>query len=170
MIIDIGWEYFLGIMVSLILIAWYSNGRFTKVETLIETIEKRLTKFEGKSTDAFGNSSPLSLLDKGLKVLEESGLKEYIDKDSNNLFENCNVKHKFDTPYDVQESAFKFFDELKFDTAMESKLKNTAFDYGMSMDVIRRIGGIYFRDACLKRLKMKEEDIDKHVPAQQPSQ
>lgn len=160
-LINIEIPHFIAVMAALISIAWYSSGRFTKIETLVESIEKRLTRSEGKNREAFAGNSPVSLLDKGWEVLEKSGLKEYIDSESNNLFTNCKEKHELDNPYDVQEAAFNFFDELKFDTVMENKLKNTSFEYDMSMNVIRRIGGIYFRDICLKRLEMKSEDLDK---------
>lgn len=37
--VHIGWEYFVGILSALIAVAWYSNGRFTALETSIEWIK-----------------------------------------------------------------------------------------------------------------------------------
>ncbi|MCW2114438.1 hypothetical protein M2210_006372 [Bradyrhizobium elkanii] len=31
--VHIGWEYFLGLLGTLVAVAWYSNGRFTALET-----------------------------------------------------------------------------------------------------------------------------------------
>jgi putative solute:sodium symporter small subunit len=46
LVIQIDWQFFLGIIGSLvsflIIIAWYGSARFTKIETLLEHIEKSL--------------------------------------------------------------------------------------------------------------------------------
>ena len=62
--------------------------------------------------------------------------------------------------YDIQESAFECFDKLDFGE-FEPKLKETAFKYGMSIETIRRIGGIYFRDFLLSENGFTPEDLDK---------
>ena len=62
--------------------------------------------------------------------------------------------------YDIQTSAFNFFDKLDFGE-FESKLKETSFQYGMSLEMLRRIGGIYFRDILLQKYNFKPEDLDK---------
>lgn len=37
--IDINWEYFLGILGTLIALAYYANGRFTRLETSVEWLK-----------------------------------------------------------------------------------------------------------------------------------
>ena len=48
--IHIGWEYFLGVIGTLIGIAYYTNGRLTRLETTVEWVKDTLvrltTKFE----------------------------------------------------------------------------------------------------------------------------
>jgi hypothetical protein len=63
-------------------------------------------------------------------------------------------------PYDIQEGAFKFFDEFTFEKEIEDSLKLSAYKHGVSMETIRRTGGIYFRDICLNNAGFKVEDLD----------
>lgn len=146
--INIGWEYFLGVMASLIFVAWYSGSRFTRIEVIIESILLRLTAIEGKSGSSFAGASPLKLLPKGQTILIESGLREYLENDKTTLLASCGKGNGMDNPYDIQTAAFKFMDTHDFGS-LESSLKTAAFDHGVSLEVVRRIAGIYFRDLCL---------------------
>ena len=42
--IHIGWEYFLGLIGTLIGIAYYTNGRLTRLETSMEWVKDTLTR------------------------------------------------------------------------------------------------------------------------------
>ena len=64
----------------------------------------------------------------------------------------------------MQKHAFKLFDELTLDTALEDKLKKFAYEKGTTVNVLRRVGGIYLRNLCLEYFKMNKDDIDKHDP------
>src|SRR3989344_7470040 len=159
-LIQINWVYFLGIIGGLILVAWYSGSRFSAIETSINWIKESITKLEGRVDNAFASGSPVKLLPKGVEILEQSGLKEYVDKHKNDLMEKCKFTKNLTNQYDIQESAFECFDKLDFGE-FEPKLKETAFKYGMSIETIRRIGGIYFRDFLLSKNGFTPEDLDK---------
>jgi hypothetical protein len=77
--INISWEFFLGLLSSLIAIAYYSNGRFTALETdvgwLKDAISELLISAENIRTKLFKNGSPVSLTPAGYLVLQPSGLK-----------------------------------------------------------------------------------------------
>jgi len=161
LIINIGIYKALGLMTSLILGAWYLSHRLTKVETKVDGFDTRLTNLNGRMDNAFSGASPLALLPKGNLILEDSGLKKYIDENREELLVQCKQKSSMNNPYDIQESAFKFFDGLEFKKEFETTLKSSAFKHGVSMDTIRRIGGIYFRDVCLNNSGFKLEDLDK---------
>ncbi|MDA9475071.1 hypothetical protein XI03_11285 [Bradyrhizobium sp. CCBAU 65884] len=49
-IIHIGWEYFIGLLSALVAMAWYSNGRFTALETSMDWLKKMLLELK-KSID-----------------------------------------------------------------------------------------------------------------------
>ena len=159
-LIQIDWIYFLGIIGALILVAYYSGSRFSAIETSINWIKESITKLEGRVDDAFASGSPIKLLSKGIEVLEKSGLKEYVDKHKEELMTKCKFAKNFTNQYDIQESAFDCFDKLDF-SGFEPKLKEASYQYGMSIETIRRIGGIYFRDFLLSENGFTPEDLDK---------
>lgn len=166
LIIKIDWPYFLGIMSSLIAIAWYSSGRFSKTETLLDTIDKRLTNVEGRFSGAFQSQSPISLTVKGNNLLGDSGLKKYIDDNKADFSLKCKTKKNLTNAYDVQETAFDCLDSTTFPTDFDSKIKEYAFQQGVDMAVMRRVGGIYLRNLLLEDLGMKEKDLDIPVTEQ----
>lgn len=173
MTIVIDWVYFLGIMGGLIGIAWYTNGRFTKIETSMEWMKTILrdlkTDVDNKNNPAFATASPVNLNPTGEKWLQESGLKAYMDANKSQLMAACSDK-KNTNPYEVQKQTFKIMDEHSFDSYIENRLKEYAYKKGTSMLVIRRVAGIYLRNLCLADFKMNHEDIDKHDPGNHRSQ
>ncbi len=165
-IITIGfWKFICGFasLASMIVVAaWKFSGRLGKTDGLIEGIVERLKNLEMKNTGTASTSSPIKLLEKGERILNESGLKKFIDDNKEKFLNDCKSSCNINTAYDVQTISFDFFDKLKFENNFEKKLKEIAFKEGLSVDIIRRIGGIYFRDVCLENLSMKLDDIDKH--------
>ena len=168
--IHIGWEYFLGIMGGLIFIAYYSGSSFTALETYMKWVKDTLHDLkvasDNASNPAFSAHSPVNLNVTGESWLAESGLKEYLDNHKNEIVKMCECK-KETNPYEVQNHIFRIFDTLDFETSLDDKLKQFAFDKGISMSVLRRVGAIYFRNLCLENFGMKKEDIDKHDPLKQ---
>jgi hypothetical protein len=79
LIINIGWEYFLGILGSMIAMAYYANGRFTRLETnyewLAHAIRDLTIKAENISSKLFDTGSPVALTRSGQRFLEKSGAK-----------------------------------------------------------------------------------------------
>lgn len=159
LVIKIDWIWFLGIIGTLITIAFIAGGKFSKLETSISWIKETVTKLEGRMDNAFGSASPVKLMEKGLDVLNSSGLKEYIDKNQDALISNCGLT-KLHNQYDIQEKAFNCLDRFDFGD-FENKLKKVSFERGMSIEIIRRIGGIYFRDILLAKNGFAPEDLDK---------
>jgi len=51
-IIHIGWEYFIGLLSALVAMAWYSNGRFTALETSMEWLKSMLLELKKSIDDA----------------------------------------------------------------------------------------------------------------------
>lgn len=150
----------MGIIGALVGVAWYSSSRFTAIETSIKWIKESITKLEGKNENAFEGTSPIKLLEKGESILEGSGLKKYIDENQAVLIRMCCDTAAHSTPYEIQEAAFTFFDTFQFGE-FDTKLKQAAFEYGSSLAVVRRIGGIYFRDIMLQKYHYKPEDLDR---------
>lgn len=166
-LINIDWKWLLGIFGTLIVIAWYANGRFTKLETSMDWVKEILHDLKVTSDNAikpvFTSKSPVNLNQTGEAWLIESGLKDYIDGHKEELMKDCEGK-KVTNPYEVQIHVFRMFDNYKFDDVFDDKLKKFAFEKGSTMSIVRRVAGIYFRNLCLEKFGMNKEDIDKHDP------
>ncbi|OGZ46288.1 MAG: hypothetical protein A3J54_02650 [Candidatus Ryanbacteria bacterium RIFCSPHIGHO2_02_FULL_45_13b] len=168
-VIYIDWQYFLGLIGLLILGAWYTNGRFTKLEVSMKWIEDAVKELKLSSDNrrgkesVFDSYSPVSLTPTGSEWLSESGMKKYVDEHAPTLFKTCEEK-KETNPYEVQQYIFRVFDELSFDPTTEDSFKKFAYEKGTTMEIIRRIGAIYFRDMCVREFHMNHDDIDKHNP------
>ena len=146
---------------TLISIAWFASGRFVRLETLVESLDRRLTNLEGNAANVFSHNSPISLTEEGKELLEGSGLKEFVDDSKTDLSRMISDDlTEIETAYDVQEAAFEFFDNMQFDFEFEKSLKEYAYESGNSMHVLRRVAGIYFRDVLLQErseLEAKKE-------------
>lgn len=152
-IISISWEYFLGAMGALIGIAYYTNGRFTALETdvgwLKEMISELSINAENVRTRLFKNGSPVSLTPAGYLVLQRSGLKSYIDTKRRTLLTALSAGALSD-PYELQRHAFRLLADLSFEDIVAHHLNNFAFDNGISTDLLRRTAAIYLRDIVVR--------------------
>lgn len=180
LLIAIDWPYFLGIMAGLIVIAWYGGSRLTGVEKDVSWLKKTVDKIDNKVSELsikFGNeekklfnsSSPIQLTPKGDVILRESGLRAYLDNIKSNLLRACEDKRD-SNPYEVQQCIFDLFDSMQFDPEFNNELKKYAYESGIEMDILRRVGAIYFRDLCLVHFGMNVSDIDNHKPEREKQQ
>jgi hypothetical protein len=147
--INISWEFFLGILGSLIAIAYSSNGRFTALETdvgwLKEAISELLISAENVRTKVFKTGSPVSLTPTGYIMLQRSGLRSYIDTKKRSLLADLRTRAIAD-PYELQRNAFRLLAALPFEDIVAHHLNEFAFANGISTDLLRRIAAIYLRD------------------------
>ena len=95
-LIKINWIYFLGIIGALIVVAYYSGSRFSKIETDVGWIKDILKGLKidigNRDVGAFQKNSPVELSDKGVKFLNDSGMKKYIDERKNDFITQCKIK------------------------------------------------------------------------------
>jgi hypothetical protein len=149
--INISWEFFLGVMGSLIALAYYANGRFTGLETnvdwLKETISELLINAENVRTKLFKNGSPVSLTPTGYHVLARSGLRSYVDAKRQALLSDLLMSSG---RYELQRKAFQLFAELRLEDPVARHLHDFAFANGVSTDLLRRVAAIYLRDLATK--------------------
>ena len=150
--INITWEYFLAIFGTLIGLAYYANGRLTRIETsfewLADTVRDLSIRLENVSARAFDLNSPISLTSTGEQLLRDSGLKSYIDRRRDELTGLIQARAPFDL-YTVQESAFRLFDRIALDDLFARHLNKFAYRNGTSTDLLRRVGAIYLRDIAV---------------------
>lgn len=149
--INISWEFFLSLLGSLIVIAYYANGRFTGLETdvqwLKETTSELLINAENIRTKLFKNGSPVALTAAGYHVLQRSGLKSYVDTKRRTLLSALRAKATSD-PYELQRRSFRLLASLRFEEPVAFHLDSFAFTNGISTDLLRRLAAIYLRDVA----------------------
>ncbi|MFZ3076851.1 MAG: hypothetical protein WA139_00150 [Candidatus Aenigmatarchaeota archaeon] len=101
------------------------------------------------------SNSPLQPTDFGLELLKKSGMEEYVKANEDSLIKKVKEKLKKGyTAYDVQEQSIKLMVELK-DGNMLNTIKEYAFNNGMSIETILRLGGLMLRDKFLKGTQLK---------------
>ena len=127
----------------------------------LKDVRERFATWEGKQSGLVQSQSPVGLTPKGKEALNKSGLKQYIDSNKDVLIKDCSKSFNMETAYDVQGSAMQFFSNYKFPKAIETKLKNYAFKDGTSLDGMRTVAGIYFRDILLSERGFDPKDLDK---------
>lgn len=116
----------------------------TDIATLKE-FKVQAQKFIDKSI--YKSSSPLSLTELGVKLVENSGFVAIFDKEKSNLAKMLNEKNPT-TKYDVQEKARELMDSLQNYPAFEP-LKSYAYNNGQDFGQILRAGAILLRDYYL---------------------
>src|SRR3990167_4060439 len=120
------------VCVAIVSGAWWLASRLSRIETKVEGFETRLTTWEGRQAQAFASASPIALKPVGTRALEGSGLKTWVDERQAQLLEGCVKNNTMANPYDIQEGAFKFMDNLDYGD-FEDSLKKAAYNYGWSV-------------------------------------
>jgi hypothetical protein len=154
--ITIGWEWALGIFGMLILVAWKGSARLAALETSMEWVKTTLNDLKVTMDNAprqvFGAGSPIDLRPAGLAWLNDSGLKAYIDANSDKLLTICE-KTLLTNPYEVQRHIFSMFDALQIAADVEDRVKKFAYEQGTTMSTLRRVGAIYLRNLYFERFE-----------------
>jgi hypothetical protein len=168
----------LGNLLAILAIVWKGGERMGTIETNISWLKNSLEKIEdtvkdiantqsvakdNKNFDLMGNASPIRLKPEGVNVLENSGMKGFVDSNEKMLHENCGHDCEI-SAYEIQEKVFDLFDNFEFEKEVDKKFKDFAYKEGMNIETIRRIGAIYFRDKCLQVCDLVPADVDTTKP------
>lgn len=105
--------------------------------------------------------SPVTLTDRGAKFLQDSGSKQFVEDNFDELLKKIEDL-KPTTAYDVQENAKRIVEELRGDERL-NPIKEFLFKDGSSMDDVVTVMGTYLRDKILKHKNWNIEDIDSHL-------
>lgn len=122
-------------------------------------IGERISRIEGRVTmrnpDLYEKNSPISLTDKGVLLLKESGTEAHIQKNRESLLQHFK---KINNPLDIQDNAEILMEqELKKD----DRVKEYVFLNGESMKDVAGVAGIALRDIVFeeKGIEIKREKV-----------
>ena len=121
-----------------------------KINSLSDLIIDTKILVENEKFNLFRVGSPMMLTEKGDKVLEESGLKKYIDSRRSFIMDACR-RHGFYKPEEVEVFIFEFFNHVNFKEPFYSQINKYSYTSGISMHVLGRVGAIYTRSICFDK-------------------
>lgn len=102
--------------------------------------------------------SPLQPTVYGKQLIQESGLERILNDQASFLKEELVKKlPKNYAEYDIQENSRALLIELK-DKEIMSPVKKYAYDNGLKLDVILRVGGLWLRDDFLGKPRQTKSD------------
>lgn len=164
-----GASVFCSIVSAFAIVSWYASHYKTKIDNINETCKSinglhidigilkdfkiRAEKFiEERSKANFTQSkSPLSLTDKGKVVLLDSGGKDFIDKNKDELLDSIKLKAP-KTEYDIQEFSKEVINSCmnrdEFIPIKEYLYKESSIPKEPVMEVL----GIYLRDIYINEI------------------
>ena len=125
--------------------------RFAVVEDRVNTIWK----------DEYAPAnSPRQLNEKGNTILENSGIKEIIERKKEQLLRVVKSKNTTNA-YDAEQTILSVvMDLIEHCPDIEKDLKSGAFKVGASIDSVLFVGGIYLRNLIFEELGFSLKDID----------
>lgn len=109
------------------------------------------------------SKSPMQLNDRGLKILEDSGIKIIVEDKFTEIVQKVKNRNPKNA-YEIQEFTQQIVEEYKSDLTLKNSLENGAFKSGADVSTVLLVGGIYIRDRVLKELGFNIDDIDKDAP------
>lgn len=152
-----------------------SQSKFSLMDGKIDEIRKDIAYLRGFMesiqkvvTDGYTQRhSPLSLTEKGIAEVKESGLDKIVDKNWNKIFQTLESDVKSKNPYDIQsycmENVYVYLD--KFFTADDVYyIKELAFKKGLALMTYTNMLAVLIRDRYFKEKGLDIADIDKFDP------
>lgn len=109
--------------------------------------------------------SPVSLTDRGHALLVESGGREFVDENFEELAQAIEEKDS-KTAYDVQENAKVVIDEMQDDDRF-IPLKDYLYNEGIEIDNLIMVMALHLRDKVLRKRGWKVSDVDIDDPNSQ---
>ena len=145
--------------------------RIPKIEVLIEEVNKKLDNIgqdvrelqKETASPIMTRKSPISLNEKGEEISKTIDAKNIVASVFEQFFVSLS-KDILKSPYDIQEMAFEYMNDVELNQTIVDTLKKTAYAEGISMFDMKRILGILLRNMALEKCDFAPEDVDKHTP------
>jgi hypothetical protein len=109
------------------------------------------------------SASPITLNERGAKLLKDSGIEVLTDKYYKQIFDQIKEKN-LQNAYQAQEMLIEVVRDFKNITDCKNKLEEAAFKTGVDIDSILLVAAVNIRDKIVKELNFDINDIDKFTP------
>jgi len=136
------------------------------VEKRIESIYERFIKVEERVNTLWKDEvapahSPRKLNDRGLGILNESGIKNIIEENKDKLLAQVKLLNPTNA-YDAEQATLTVVSELpNHCPEVIPRLKDGAFRVGQGTETVLLVGGFYLRDLIFPALGFSLTDLDK---------
>ncbi len=107
--------------------------------------------------------SPIKLNDFGQKVLRESNIGAFTEKNYPRILEKVKNRNPLNA-YQAQEILIQEVSGLKGLESYTNDLENAAFNSGTDVDMVLLVAAVDVRDKVLKDLGFNRDDIDRYDP------
>ncbi|PIR04778.1 MAG: hypothetical protein COV57_02605 [Candidatus Liptonbacteria bacterium CG11_big_fil_rev_8_21_14_0_20_35_14] len=147
--------YFFIIIGLVVICSSYITSFLLRLEKRIDFLSNVLIEtkilIENGRLKLFTTGSPLILTEKGNQVLEESGLKKYIEGRKFFVIEACKNNGAL-KPEDMEMFIFDFFNHVNFKEPFNSEIKKYSYNSVISLHLLGRVGAIYTINICFEKL------------------
>ncbi len=138
------------------------------INTTLISLDSKITILDNKVTPLWQSfvsvsKSPAQLNDKGIEVLDKSGIDKVLDIRFEEILNNVKGLNPTNA-YEGQQIIIAEVNKLKNNADLKNTIENGAFNSGMNVDTVLFVGAIYIRDKILRELHFDIDDIDKHSP------
>ncbi len=141
------WELFATAIALLLAVAYYADSRLRRLQASIDcqtgVLRELNIRAENAGKKLLAATGPARLTPAGQRLLARSGLKAYIDSHQAELLAQCDSCRD---SYEFRDCVFRLFAGLTFDDLLARDLKEFAFTDGVSTDLLRRVGAVYFSE------------------------
>lgn len=128
------------------------KDRFISMESKMEILWKN---------EVAPSNSPRQLNERGNNILENSGIKNLVNKKKDKLLELVRAKNATN-PYDAERAIEEIMNGLPSHCPdIINELKTGAFNTGVDIGSVLFVGAIYLRNLIFKDLGFSLEDLDK---------
>lgn len=124
----------------------------TKLDDFMKSINTKIDEIISRiPSDTVSSSSRKNLTEKGETISVELDAKTWAESQSGNLAEKIVGLNA----YEIQEMAYSYVMEFRYDGAFNNRMQNSAFEHGVNLHDVKNVLAIELRD-CLLDIQWSE--------------
>ncbi len=127
------------------------------IKKLVNKVDRILSYLLGlRDSPVITKNSPLRLTELGGQISENIGAEEWAESEADTLLEKAEGKDQFE----IQTMAFDHAGGFEPPKELFARMKASAFDNGLDLDIVRRVLGVVLRDRILNKCGFQPSSLD----------